>query len=134
MRTARLLHVVLGMGMVFEQGTTTQRTEDTLGVRRNALTFALEQCHSALCHDLKRTDGDGDALRRAIPDLMQLARTEGVPPERVLSAFKRMMDGVLRATTLGALERGEIMRRATQVAIESYFVPLVSAGARAARS
>jgi len=127
------------MGMVFEQGTTPQRTEDTLGVRRDALTLALEQCRFALCQDLKRGgDGGGGetsaALRSAIPALMLLARTEGVPPERVLSAFKGMMHGVLHATTLGALERGEIMRRATQVAIKCYFVPLVSSGARAARS
>lgn len=109
------------MGMVFEQETTTQRAEETVTVRRDALSLALERCHSALCLDLKSGGDGGGALRRAIPDLMQLARTEGLPPERVLSAFKGMMHGVLRATTLGAFERGEIMRNATQVAIESYF-------------
>lgn len=95
-------------------------TDHRRGVIRGPMARALTECRAALQSDLSGAERNG-RLGEAIRSMAHLARREEMPPERVLSLFKQMAHGVVSATPHDAMERGEILRSLTQIAIDAYY-------------
>jgi hypothetical protein len=95
---------------------------------RAAFNQSLERCRVRLV-ELLPTDGDmigaasNDGIRDAVSLVARKAASHGVPPQRVLAAFKQMVTTLPNVSRQAADVRGSLVRELTHVIIDAYYRP-----------
>jgi hypothetical protein len=91
---------------------------DTAG--RDVVSVALSACGLTLEAQLSRNAAP-HAVRETIADFTRVAQLHGVPPERTLAVFKRMVGRLKSVARHDVVERAAIVNDLVQMAIETYY-------------